>query len=155
MEVIKIEKSILYILFILTASIILGGCSIEYNINTDSVKDFKKDLMEVSDTIKSVKVTFVRPQVTYTVNMTEEPTQEVLDAILEKAKSFTTVENMEKIARKVRWNLRVSKVHLRINTDGDRDIEHEYYTWYYRTADATDTSPENIDAYQTWYKECE
>lgn len=67
MEVIKIEKSILYILFILTASIILGGCSIEYNINTDSVKDFKKDLMEVSDTIKSVKVTFVRPQVTYTV----------------------------------------------------------------------------------------
>jgi len=73
--------------------------------------------MEVSDTVKRVHVAFTHPNVTYEVNMTEEPTQEVLDAVLEKAKSFTTVENMEEIARKVGWDPPISGVYFQINAD--------------------------------------
>jgi len=130
---------------------VISSCSIEYNINTDAVKDFKEDLMNITDTIKKVNVTFIRPQVRYEIIMTEEPTQEVLDTILEKVKSFTTVENVEEIARKVRWKKHVSEVRLFINTDSDRAYEYEYVTRYYKTAVVQDTE-ENIDAYKTWYK---
>ena len=71
--------------------------------------------MGISDAIKSVEISFRRPAVIYKVNMTKEPTQETLDTILGKVKSFTTVENMDEIARKVGWKQRVSQVYLRIN----------------------------------------
>ena len=145
----EMKYFVMLIMLILAVLITISGCSITHNVNTDSTKAFKKDLMKATDTIKSVDITFTRPSVTYKVNMEKEPTQEVLDTILSKAKSFTTVENIDEIARKVGWLSRVSRVYIRINTDNDDAIEYEYYTSYFKTARAEDTEG-NIDAYQTW-----
>lgn len=116
------KKPVLCILLILSVLMMATSCSIEHN-----------------------------PAVIYKVSITKEPTQETLDTILEKVKSFTTVENMDEIARKVGWKQRVSQVYLRINTDKDDFIEHEYFSRYYKTAVVEDRE-DNIDAYQTWKK---
>lgn len=110
------KKPVLCTLLILSVLMTVTGCSLEYNVSTNSASVFKKDLMEISDAIKSVEITFRCSAVIYKVNMTKEPTQETLDTILEKAKSFTTVENMDEIALKVGWKQRVSQVYLRINS---------------------------------------
>ncbi len=143
------QKPIIYILSILLLLITMGGCSVTHNVNIKSAKAFKKDLVSVTNDIKSVEITFTRPAVTYKVKMVKEPKKEVLDAILEKAKTFTTVENMDEIAKAVGWKDRVTKVNLFIDTDNDDAIEYEYFTSYYKTAMVRDTE-ENIDAYQTW-----
>lgn len=143
------KKPVLCTLLILMVLMTISGCSIKHNVNTDSVKTFRKDLMEITHTIKSVDITFMRPSVTYKVNMTKEPTQEVLDAVLAKSKSFTTVDNMDKIAAKVRWQQHISRVYLRIDIDDDDAVEYEYSTSYYKTARVEDIEG-NIDAYQTW-----
>jgi len=145
------KKPVLCILLIMSVLMTATGCSIEHNVSTNSSRAFKKDLMGISDAIKSVEISFRRPAVIYKVNMTKEPTQETLDTILGKVKSFTTVENMDEIARKVGWKQRVSQVYLRINTDKDDFIEHEYFSRYYKTAVVEDRE-DNIDAYQTWKK---
>ena len=127
----------------------ITGCSVRHNVNTNSAKAFKKDLVGVTDTIKNVEISFIRPAVIYKVNMVKEPTQEALDTIIAKAKSFTTVDNMDEIARSVGWKQHVSQVYLRINTDKDDSIEYEYSANYYKTARVEDVEG-NIDAYHTW-----
>ncbi|MBU5444727.1 hypothetical protein [Paenibacillus sp. MSJ-34] len=95
---------------------------------------------------------FQRPDLYCQIKISEEPSDELIDAILSRTKEFATVENMNEIANKIKWNLEISAVHLTINTDDDEEIEHEYYAKYFKTFDASNKSEENIEAYKIWYE---
>lgn len=140
----------LIIIFLLT---ILTGCSITHRVNTDSSKALKKDLLKISEAVKSVEITFTRPAVTCRINMTGEPSPEELRSILARVKSFASVENLDEIARKVGWKDHIWRVYLTINTDDNEEsAEHTYTAGYLKSSDQDDRSEDNIDAYQTWRK---
>jgi hypothetical protein len=139
------------IILLITTWIILSGCSVTHNVKTKPVKALVKDLKEISESVESVKVTFTRPQVSYYINISEEPSSEILEALVNKVKTFTSEANMDLIAKSVNWNDHIWDVSLNINTDDDaQTAEHNYSARYFKTSN--DQSNENIDAYQTWYK---
>lgn len=145
------KKAILITLLALLVSGILSGCSVSSNVNTNSTNMLKKDLKAMSNSIKNVDVSFMRPQVTINIEMDENPQKETLNNVLEKVKKFTTVNNMDEIANKVGWKDHVWEVVLNVST-GKNKIEYSYLTRYLKSANQSDQSKENIDAYKTWYK---
>ncbi|MFK0522160.1 hypothetical protein ACINKY_08085 [Paenibacillus illinoisensis] len=85
--------------------------------------------------------------------MSEEPSKEELEFILTELDEFSTVDNINEIARSVKWGLEISNIYLDINTDQNKEtIEHAYYARYFKTSDASDHSDTNIEGYETWYK---
>jgi hypothetical protein len=145
------RKSVNGILLLFSILLIVSGCSVTNKVNTQPIKALEKDLRGISETIKSVKVTFTRPEVRFRINMSEEPSDEILDTLVTKVKTFSTEANMDLIAKKVNWHDHIWTVNLVINTDeDDQTVEHEYTAAYYKTSN--DQSDENIDAYKTWYK---
>jgi hypothetical protein len=145
------RKSVNGILLSFIILLIVSGCSVTHKVNTKPIKALEKDLRGISETIESVKVTFTRPEVRFRINMSEEPTDEILDTLVTKVKTFSTEANMDLIAKKVNWPDHIWGVNLVINTDeDDQTVEHEYAAAYFKTSN--DQSDENIDAYRTWYK---
>jgi hypothetical protein len=145
------RKSVYGIMLLFIISLIVSGCSVTHKVNTQPIKALEKDLKGISEAIKSIKVTFTRPEVRFRINMSEEPTDEILDKLVTKVKTFSTEANMDLIAKKVNWHDHIWTVNLAINTDDDdQNVEHEYTAAYYKTTN--DQSVENIDAYRTWYK---
>lgn len=122
------------------------------NVNTGTVKEYIQNIQELSESINKVKVIFQRPDLFCQINISKEPSDEVIKAILLRTKEFITVENMNVISKEVNWNLEISTVHLTIKTDDGEGIEHEYYAKYFKTFDASNKSDENIEAYKKWYE---
>lgn len=136
---------------LLSLVLLLAGCSTTHRVHTDSTKELIQDLKELSPSIEKVRITFTRPDLTYAIEMNQEPSQEELESILAEIEKFSTVERINEIARSVNWNSEISTVHLRISTDEDEATNgHFYYARYFKTSNASDYSEENIDAYQTW-----
>ena len=134
--------------------LLITGCSTTHKINTDSTKELTKELKELSPLIERVQFTFTRPNLYYRIDMSKEPSKEELEAILTEIKRFTSVDNMNEIARSVKWGLEISKIYLDINTDEDKKtIEHAYYARYFKTSNASDYSETNIEGYKIWYKQ--
>ncbi|WP_434751570.1 hypothetical protein [Paenibacillus amylolyticus] len=133
--------------------LLITGCSTTHKVNTDSTKELTKELKELSPSIEKVQFTFTRPNLTYRIDMSEEPSKEELDSILTEIKKFTTVDNMNEIARSVKWGLEISEIYLDLNTDENTEtIEHTYYARYFKTSDASDYSDTNIEGYNIWYE---
>ncbi|MGQ8874405.1 hypothetical protein [Paenibacillus sp. TSA_86.1] len=133
--------------------LLLTGCSTTHKIHTDSTKELTKELKKLSPSIEKVQFTFTRPNLTYRVDMSQEPSKKELDSILTEIKKFTTVDNMNEIARSIKWGLEISKIYLNLNTDENTEtIEHSYYARYFKTSDASDYSDMNIEGYNIWYE---
>ncbi|MGO4528532.1 hypothetical protein AB4Z30_05575 [Paenibacillus sp. 2TAF8] len=133
--------------------LLITGCSTTHKITTDSTKELTKELKELFPSIERVHFTFTRPNLSCRIDMTREPSKEELEAILTEIERFTSVDNMNEIARSVKWGLEISKVYLDISTDEDRKtIEHAYYARYFKTSNASDYSERNIEGYKIWYE---
>lgn len=129
------------------------GCSTTHNINTDTTKELTKSLKELSPSIERVQFTFTRPNLSCRIDMRNEPSKEELESILMEMDEFSTVDNINEIARSVKWGLEISNIYLDINTDQNKKtIEHAYYARYFKTSDASDHSDTNIEGYGTWYE---
>lgn len=132
------------------------GCSTAHRVNTDSTKELTKELKGLSPIIEKVQFTFKRPNLHFRIDMSKEPNKELLESILTSIKDFSTIDNMNEIARSVKWGLEISNIYLDINTDKDhKSIEHAYYARYFKTFDASDYSESNIEAYRIWYERTE
>ncbi|MCM3132127.1 hypothetical protein M3629_04980 [Paenibacillus polysaccharolyticus] len=133
--------------------LLITGCSTTHKIHTDSTKELTKELKELFPSIEKVDFTFTRPDLSCRIDMSKEPSKEELEAILTVVERFTTVDNMNEIARSVKWGLEISKIYLDMNTDEDtKTIEHAYYARYFKTSNASDYSETNIEGYKIWYK---
>jgi hypothetical protein len=102
--------------------------------------------------IEKVNITFLRPDLFFQVKMSEEPDNKMMDKIVLKTKEFVTLKNINEVAKSVNWNSEITTVHITINTDEDKDIEHEYFAKYFKTFDASNKSKDNIETYKYWYK---
>ena len=130
-----------------------AGCSPVHNVNTAATREFVKELEAFTPAVENVRFTFQRPDLYCRIDMSREPSEEELEGILARIGEFATVENMNEIARSVRWGLEISNIYLDINTDRDRQtVEHAYYARYFKTFDASDRSEANIEAYSVWYE---
>jgi hypothetical protein len=76
-----------------------------------------------------------------------------MEHILALTKAYVTVENMDRVAKSVNWNSKITRVHLRFVSDKKKEILKTYATEYFKSYDTTDLSPENIDEYKTWREE--
>jgi len=128
----------------------LVACSVSQRVNTDSTRQFEQDLI-LNSVIKDVNFTFVRPYLRCNILTVHDLTDDDINFILNNAKALVTLENMNQIGQSVNWNIEISRFEIIINTDKDK--EHKYYSKYFKSYDTTDKSPENIEAYQIWYKE--
>jgi hypothetical protein len=64
-------------------------------------------------------------------------------------RNYVTTDNMNKVARQVKWIMELSSVHLELRSGKERLLKR-YVTHYFKTYDTTDRSPENLDEYRTW-----
>ncbi|MBE9917100.1 hypothetical protein G8C92_24065 [Paenibacillus donghaensis] len=134
----------------------LVGCSTTHSIDTDSTKELTKDLKDLSPSIERVQFTFTRPNLFCRIDMSKEPSKEELESILTEIEKFSTIDNINEIARSVKWGLEISNIYLDINTDKDKKtIEHAYYARYFKTFDASDHSETNIEGYRIWHERTE
>ncbi|MCM3038781.1 hypothetical protein M3201_03580 [Paenibacillus motobuensis] len=133
-----------------------AGCSTSHSVDTDSTKELTKDLKDFSPSIKRVQFTFTRPNLFCRIDMSKEPSKEELESILSGIEKFSTIDNINEIARSVKWGLEISNIYLDINTDKDKKtIEHAYYARYFKTFDASNHSETNIEGYRIWYERTE
>lgn len=140
-------------LFLILGSAMLGGCSVTHSVSTPAVKELRQDLRQLSPSVQRVHVAFTRPNLTIRADTAGLPDPAVLEAMLERVKAFATVEHVNEAARSVKWRLPVSHVHFTVNSDGNAETaEAAYFARYFRTSDASDDSPDNIEAYRTWYE---
>lgn len=131
----------------------LAGCSVTHSVSTPAVKELRQDLKRISPSVQRVQVTFTRPNLTIRVDTKELPDREMLEAMLDRVQAFATVEHVEQAARSANWKIPVSRVHFIVNGDGNAETaEAAYWARYFRTADASDDSPDNIEAFRTWYE---
>lgn len=72
------------IILLISSLFILTSCSNRVTVNSNKVDTLRKELISKLSTIKKVNVSFMRPSVTIFIDMSEEPSQETLDAILKK-----------------------------------------------------------------------
>ncbi len=133
-----------------------AGCSITHNVNTVSIKELTQDLKELSPSIERVQFKFTRPNLYCRIDMSKEPSKEELESILTGIKEFSTVNNINEIARSFKWGLEISNIYLDINTDeNQKTIEHAYYARYFKTFDTSDYSETNIEGYKIWNERTE
>lgn len=148
------KRRIVCALVLMLAAIAASGCSVTRKVNADAAVSWRKELLELSDIVKNVSITFTRPNLTCLITMTEEPPPELIDAILASARTFATVDHMNDIAKSLKWGLDISEIRLTIDSDRDaKTIEHAYYARYFKTFDASDHSEANIEAYSIWYED--
>ncbi|WP_028547352.1 hypothetical protein [Paenibacillus sp. UNC451MF] len=132
-------------LFIVT----IAACSQTYQVTTASTKALNQELREMSSTITLFRCSFTRPQLTCRVALSREPDEQLIDSLLVKVKAFSTLDNLDEIARKVHWNDHIWTIRLVVGTDRDvQTTQYEYSASYYRYH--IDHSIQEVDAYQTW-----
>jgi hypothetical protein len=102
--------------------------------------------------IQNIKYTFTRPDLTINIRMNDTPTEESVNSILDKVKQFSTIENINEIAKSVIWKSEISHINLIIYNQSEKKPTIKYIASYFKTSDASNTSEENIDGYKTWIK---
>lgn len=125
---------------------VVSACSRTYTISNSETKAYKREVLSI-DHVEKIKVYFRRPGVFIEVKVSEDISQKEIDRVLELTKGYATVSNMNKIAQQVKWNGEISDVYLEFFAD---QLVKRYVTHYFKTYDATDYSPENLDEYKTW-----
>ncbi|WP_028562818.1 hypothetical protein [Paenibacillus pinihumi] len=128
--------------------LLLTGCSTTHTVRTAGTKTLSQELRENWPDIRKVSFSFTRPNLYCTIQMENEPTADELTAMLDHIRGFATIEHMDHITSSVGWSGRVSEFHLRIKAP---EKELGYYSQYFKTYDASNYSPENIEAYQIWH----
>ncbi|RAV18700.1 hypothetical protein [Paenibacillus contaminans] len=148
------KRRIVCALVLVLAALAASGCSVTHKVTADAAEAWRKELLDSSDIVKNVRITFTRPNLTCHITMTEEPPPELIDSILASARTFATVDHMNEIAKSLKWGLDISEIRLTIDSDRDaKTIEHAYYARYFKTFDASDNSEANIEAYSIWYED--
>ena len=128
------------------------GCSVTHAVKTSSTRSLTTELKEEVPAIKQVAYTFTRPNLTITINLKDNLSEEAEASVVDKVKQFSTDEtNISEIAESVNWNSEISNIYLIIEHASEAS-SLRYSARYFKTYDASNTSEENIDGYQTWSK---
>jgi hypothetical protein len=117
-------RMVIFILFI----IILSGCSISENIDTESARELKKEILQISSSIKNVQVYYLRPSLWFDISFSEEPSMEIFDAVFLKIKKYITEDNYIEINKDLK-SVTVSRAwaNFDINNDGYDEYRFEGY----------------------------
>ena len=134
--------------------LLMPSCNVEKQVPISYCKDYNSEVLE-NGSVEGVSVTFSRPSLTIEVKVSDSISDDEIVKILESTKSFVTVDNMNAIAKRVKWNLAISSVYLDIRSINDKtqnsdNLLGRYESFYLKTSNAMDHSPENIDGYKTW-----
>ncbi|MCL2493541.1 MAG: hypothetical protein FWF33_05825 [Clostridiales bacterium] len=143
-------------LFVATAIILslvffMSSCSIEKNVPLSFYKDYKSEVLK-DNNVKDVNLTFTRPALTIEVQVSNSISDDEVSKIFDSTKSFVTIDKMNAIAKYIKWNDAIWYVYLEIRDSDDGTLLKQYNTGYFKTNNASDYSPENIDGYKTWGK---
>ncbi len=134
-----------YITFSIMFLLLLAGCTPLTTINNKAVKDLRKDLMGITSSIETVKVTAWGPWAKIEIFFSDEPPQDTIDAVFERVKAFPIEGNLKS------FNCELPDVHLYIYINGDKENPSVIYsTSYLNSNDYTDESPSNVNGYKTW-----
>jgi hypothetical protein len=128
------------------------GCSVTHSVSTSSTVSLSKELKKEIPSIKYIKYTFTRPDLTINIKMNDTPTDESINSILDKVKPFSTIENINEIAKSVKWKSEISNINLILYSQSEKKPAIKFFASYFKTFDASNTSEENIDGYKTWTK---
>ncbi|MDD9268576.1 hypothetical protein ACFPES_16170 [Paenibacillus sp. GCM10023248] len=139
-------------MIILLIVLINLGCSVTHSVSTSSTVSLSKQLKKEIPTIKNIKYTFTRPNLTINIEMRDVPTEESVNSILGNIKEFSTIENINEIAKSVKWKSEIYNINLIIHSPSEKKPPLKYSASYFKTFDASDTSEKNIDGYKTWTK---
>ncbi|SFS72448.1 hypothetical protein [Paenibacillus sp. BC26] len=140
-------------IMIIVIVLINSGCSVTHSVNTSSTVSLSNELKIEIPAIKNIKFTFTRPNLTINIMMKEDsPTEEKVHDILAKVKQFSTIENINEIAKSVKWKSEIYDINLNIYSQSEKIAPIKYSASYFKTFDASNTSEENSDGYQTWSK---
>lgn len=146
MNKIKNISQLGFILLLIT--LVSVGCSVTHTIKTSSTDQLSKQLRGEVSAIKSMKYTFTRPDLTIRIEMKDVPGEDTLNTILAHIKQFSSIDNMNEIAKSVNWNSEISGIYVIVQHE--EDIIVKYSASYFKTFDTTNRSEENIDGYKTW-----
>jgi|GEM_PF-4227598 len=128
------------------------GCSTSHSVQTASTKALTTALNDELTSIEHISYSFTRPDLTIHVRLNEALNLYNEEVILYHVKQFASVENLNEIAKSVKWGLEISEIHLNIYEPSIKKPVSQYYTKYFNTYDASNYSIENIDGYNTWFK---
>ena len=140
--------SLFICLILLCLGFIVSACNVEKKIPQVMYETYKTELMENSF-VKKVKLSFIRPQLTIEAYVSSIVTDEDTGIVLDATKTFVTVDKMTDIAEYAKGGNPILYVSLKI-FDNDGLLLKEYMARYFKTSQASDFSPENIDGYKTW-----
>ena len=129
--------------------LLLPACSIQKNIPASFYKEYKTEVLEIRN-VQNVQLSFRRPMLTIEVNVLATIIDDEIDKIVDTTKSFVTVEKMNDIADYVKWDPPIWDVELEIVDNKGSNLIRRYEADYFKTYNASDFSPENIDGYETW-----
>jgi hypothetical protein len=139
------RKSIFTFSFVIFLMLFPAGCTYLHTANTTAVKDMQSDLMKISQSVYSVKVTWIFNQFNIDVFLRDIPKEQVKDSIFDRVKAFTTIDTIEGISSSA------TEVNYRLYVNNNKTDPYLFYsTRYYNTNDQTDRSPGNINGYKCW-----
>ena len=133
---------------VIAIALLYSACSHSKVIPEKFYKEYKATVIENSSA-ESVSILFRRPALHIEVRVPELIDKDESVIILEITKAFATVDNINRIAEYAKWSP-LWDVYLTIVNGSDDTVIHEFYAGYFKTSDASDYSPENIDGYETW-----
>ncbi|WP_166242903.1 hypothetical protein [Paenibacillus turpanensis] len=139
-----------YRVWIFLVVLLLAGCSVTHSVSTAGTRELTQQLKKQYP-VESIQITFMRPSVTCTIRLKDSASKQEVEGIISAVKAFVTVDSMESIAEKVDWDLEISTFYLNVYpAEGGEPMR--YATNYFKTADASNHSEENLDRYQTWFE---
>jgi len=122
------------------------------NIPVSFYTDYKSEILKNSS-VKDIYLRFSRPSLWIEVQVSDSISDDEITKIFESTKSYVTVDNMNVIGKYVKWNAAISYVYLEIRNSSEGTLLKQYEAHYFKTYNASDNSPENIDGYKTWWEE--
>jgi hypothetical protein len=106
----------IFILFIIT---ILSECSISENIDTKSAGELKKEILQISSSVKTFNIYYLRPYLCFDISFSEEPSMEIFDEVFLKIKKYTTEANAVEISKNLKsGSVGSAWANFDINNDG-------------------------------------
>jgi hypothetical protein len=122
------KQSISMTIFILFIFIVLSGCSISENIDTKSARELKKEIFQISSSVKNVEIYFLRPSLWFNISFSEELAMETFDEVFLKIKNFTTEANAVEINKNLKsGSVSRAWANFDINNDGYDEYRFEGY----------------------------
>jgi hypothetical protein len=141
-----------------------SGCTTPISVKIDASDSLKLDLVNSSSAISTVNIVFMRPALDIDIYFSQNPSEDSINSILDRVKSFSTVDNIKAVAKSVKWDSLISDIYLNIYTvDSNSVPKYKFSASYsYMTDESSGTNTKSpnstqklkeiIDEYKTWTK---